>query len=1056
MNALISVAVHHSRTVLSVLVLVLIAGTISFLTIPKESKPDINVPVVYVSMSHEGISPEDAERLLVRPMEQELRSIENIKEMRSRAETGHASVLLEFDAGFDADKALRDVREAIDLVKPDLPDETDEPTAHEVNVGLFPVLVVTLAGDVSERTLLKIARNLQRELEMLPGVLEVDIAGDREELLEVLVDPLRLESYNISHQELISAVTRNNQLIGAGPMDTGKGRFPLKVPGLFETAKDVLDLPIKVFGDGVITLRDVTTVRRTFKDADSFARINSRRGVTLEIKKRLGENVIETIDEVRHVVTARSKDWPAGVQVNFIQDESKDIRRMLEDLQNNVLSAILLVMIVVVAALGVRTAGLVGLAIPSSFLLAILVLDSMGLTVNIVVLFALILAVGMLVDGAIVVTEFADRKLAEGLPRREAYILAAQRMAWPITASTATTLAAFMPLVFWPGVVGEFMKFLPITLVIILTGSLMMALIFVPTLGGLVGKAGSANPEILSALAAAEDGDVRQLPGFTGAYARVLSVVIRRPLLVLLSAIVVLMGVQFVYQKVGKGIEFFPAVEPEQSLIHVHARGNMSSREKDALVREVENELLPVKGIRTIYARTGARGQGDEQAQDVIGTIFVEFAEWDNRRPSAEIMAEVRERTAHLAGVWVEPREPDVGPPTGKDIQIEIRSRYPERIHPVVSKIRAKLQTMSGLLDVEDSRPLPGIEWQVKVDRSQAARFNADILTVGKVVQLVTHGIKVGEYRPDDADEEVEIRIRFPLEYRNLQQLDQLRVQTSHGQVPISNFVTRSPQQRSGLIRRTDGQRVIKVQASVAKGLLSDDKVKEIRMWMAKQTFDQEVDVRFKGSDRDQKEAQQFLVKAFGVALFVMAIILITQFNSFYHALLILTAVIMSTVGVMAGLIITNQAFGIVMTGIGVIALAGIVVNNNIVLIDTYSRLVKGGMEPLEAVVRTGAQRLRPVLLTTVTTIFGLLPMVFQTNIDFVARDISVGAPSTQWWVQLSTAVAFGLAFATVLTLFVTPSLLALGARTSAFFDRRKLERERTQGGKRASAQAAE
>ncbi|MCS5606818.1 MAG: efflux RND transporter permease subunit, partial [Alphaproteobacteria bacterium] len=343
-------------------------------------------------------------------------------------------------------------------------------------------------------------------------------------------------------------------------------------------------------------------------------------------------------------------------------------------------------------------------------------------------------------------------------------------------------------------------------------------------------------------------------------------------------------------------------------------------------------------------------------------------------------MAEVRERTAHLAGVWVEPREPDVGPPTGKDIQIEIRSRYPERINPVVSKIRAKLQTMSGLLDVEDSRPLPGIEWQVKVDRSQAARFNADILTVGKVVQLVTHGIKVGEYRPDDADEEVEIRIRFPLEYRNLQQLDQLRVQTSHGQVPISNFVTRSPQQRSGLVRRTDGQRVIKVQASVAKGLLSDDKVKEIRMWMAKQTFDQEVDVRFKGSDRDQKEAQQFLVKAFGVALFVMAIILITQFNSFYHALLILTAVIMSTVGVMAGLIITNQAFGIVMTGIGVIALAGIVVNNNIVLIDTYSRLVKGGMEPLEAVVRTGVQRLRPVLLTTVTTIFGLLPMVFQTN----------------------------------------------------------------------------
>ncbi|MBT4044007.1 MAG: efflux RND transporter permease subunit [Rhodospirillaceae bacterium] len=1038
MNNIIAAAVHHSRSVLSILVLVLIAGLVSYLTIPKESKPDINIPIVYVSMHHDGISPEDAERLLVRPMEQELRSIEGIKEMRSRAETSNASVLLEFDAGFDVDLAMREVRQAIDLVKPDLPDETDEPTAHEVNVGLFPVLVVTLAGDVPERTLLRLARNLQDELEAMPGVLEADIAGERKEMLEVLVDPVRLETYNISQEELVLAVTRNNQLIAAGAMDTGKGRFAIKVPGLFETAKDVLDLPIKAVGDGVITLADITTVRRTFRDATSYARINGQPGVTLEIKKRLGENVIETIDQVRALVNERAKSWPVGVQVNFIQDESRNIRRMLDDLQNNVLSAILLVMIVVVAALGLRTAGLVGLAIPASFLFGILVLDAMGLTVNIVVLFALILAVGMLVDGAIVVTEYADRKLAEGLHRKEAYILAAQRMAWPIIASTATTLAAFMPLIFWPGVVGEFMKFLPITLVMTLSGSLLMALIFVPTLGGLIGKAGSANKEVLAALAVSEGGDVRQLPGMTGLYARTLWFLIRRPILVLLAAIVILVGVQTAYWSQGKGVEFFPNVEPEQSLIHVHARGNMSTKEKDVLVREVEAQLMTLPGIRTIYARTGGSARGEDQAQDVIGTIFVEFADWDKRPTSAQLMADVRQRTAHLAGVWVEPREPDVGPPTGKDIQIEFRSRFPEKLEPLVARFREKLEAIDGLLDVEDSRALPGIEWQVQVDRAQAGRFNADILTVGKVVQLVTNGIKVGEYRPDDADEEVEIRIRFPDQYRNIDQLDLLRVQTSHGQVPISNFVDRSPQQRSGLLRRSDGQRVIKVQASVAEGLLPDNKVKEIRAWMAENTFDREVDIRFRGADRDQKEAAEFLKKAFGVALFVMAIILITQFNSFYHALLILTAVIMSTVGVMAGLIITGQSFGIVMTGIGVIALAGIVVNNNIVLIDTYARLVKSGMDPMEAVVRTGTQRLRPVMLTTITTIFGLLPMVFQTNIDFFTRDIAVGAPSTQWWVQLSTAVAFGLSFATILTLFVTPSLLALGARTSAYFARRR------------------
>jgi multidrug efflux pump len=430
MNAIIDAAVHHSRSVLSILVLVLIAGLGSFLTIPKESKPDINIPIVYVSMSHDGISPEDGERLLVRPMEQALRSIEGIKEMRSRAQTGSASVLLEFDAGFDVDQALRDVREAIDLVKPDLPGETDEPTANEVNVGLFPVLVVTLAGDVPERTLLRLARDLRDELEAMPGVLEADIAGERKEMLEILIDPPRLESYNISHEELVRAASGNNRLIAAGAMDTGKGRFAIKVPGLFETARDVLDLPIKISGDSVVTLADVATVRRTFRDADTFARINGQRGITLEIKKRLGENVIETIDQIRVLVTERAKSWPAGVRVDFIQDESRNIRRMLDDLQNNVLSAILLVMIVVVATLGLRTAGLVGLAIPASFLFGILVLDTMGLTVNIVVLFALILSVGMLVDGAIVVTEYADRKLVEGLPRREAYAMAAPG-AWP-------------------------------------------------------------------------------------------------------------------------------------------------------------------------------------------------------------------------------------------------------------------------------------------------------------------------------------------------------------------------------------------------------------------------------------------------------------------------------------------------------------------------------------------------------------------------------------------------------------------------------------------------
>ncbi len=1041
MNTIILAAIDRGRTVLLTLALILISGSVAYVTIPKESDPDVDIPILYVSMSHEGISPEDGERLLVRPMEKELRSIEGVKEMRSTAAEGFASVLLEFEAGFDADQAMIDVREGVDNAKGELPSDTKDPKVNEVNVGLFPVLVVVLSGNVPERTLLHLARTLQDDLESLPGVLEADIAGDREELLEIVVDPLRLESYRISPAELIRAVTTNNRLIAAGALDTGKGRFSVKVPGLFRTASDVFDLPIKVRGDSVVTLGDITSVRRTFKDADTYARVGGRTAIALEIKKRLGENVIDTIAKVRYIVGLHQAEWPSGVEVSFMQDKSVNIRSMLTDLQNNVISAIVLVMVVVVGALGLRSAGLVGLAIPSSFLIGILVLTVMGLTINMVVLFSLILAVGMLVDGAIVVTEYADRKMAEGTHRREAYALAAQRMAWPIIASTATTLAVFMPLLFWPGVVGEFMKFLPITLIATLTGSLLVALIFVPTLGAMIGKSGSANSEALKHLAAAETGDIRQVPGITGAYVKVVDFAVRHPLKISLLAVALLIGVQTYYAKNGNGVEFFPDVEPDKAIAWIHARGNMSIDEIDKLVHEVEARILPIDGFAAVYSRIGRPSEGANQADDVVGTLQFEFRDWQTRRPAKEILAEARERTKDLAGIHVEVRIPESGPPTGKPVQIHFRSRFPEAIEPVLLKVLAGVNQVAGLIDIEDSRPIPGIEWQLDVDRAQAGRFGADIATVGEMVKLITNGIKVGDYRPDDSDEEVDIRVRYPLDERNINQLDQIRVMTTNGLVPIGNFVTRKPIPKTGTIKRTDAMRTMNIKAEVADGILVDDKVKEIKAWLATQKFDPNVEIKFKGEDEEQKLAQAFLLKAFAVALFVMAIILVTQFNSFYHAFLILSAVIMSTIGVIMGLIVTGQPFGIVMTGVGVITLAGIVVNNNIVLIDTYVRLKKSGMPPLEAIVRTGAQRFRPVMLTAVTTIFGLMPMVLGLNIDFVTREISTGAPSTQWWIQLSTAVVSGLTFATVLTLVVTPCLLAVGANTSAAIQRRRERR---------------
>ena len=1026
MTALVDVAIHNSRTVLLMLIFILISGAIAYKNIPKESEPDIAIPLLYISMTHEGISPEDAERLLVRPMEKELRSIEGVKEMTAIAGEGYASVTLEFDAGFDSDEALRDVLQKVDIARAELPDSSEEPSVHEINLSLFPILVVTLAGEVPERTLLTLARQLKDAIEAIPEVLKVEIAGDREEVVEIIIDPLHVESYNLNYSEVVQFFQRNNQLVAAGALDTGQGRFNVKVPGVFETLQDILTLPLKVDNKRVVTLQDVAQLRRTFKDSMTYARVNGKPALALEISKRTGTNIIETIEKTRYVVDKVKENWPDVIQVNYIQDKSKDVRNILKDLQNNVLSAVLLVSIVILGVLGIHTATLVAVAIPGSFLLGILGLAQMELTMNIVVLFSLILASGMLIDGAIIVTEFADRKMSEGMPRREAYALAAKRMFWPIIGATATTLAVFLPLLFWPGIIGEFMKYLPITVIATLSASLLMALIFMPTLGAIFGQPRPV--EIVDHDAA----PLHTIRGFTGLYVRILGLLIRYPLIVLLLVLLVLVGVNMVYAKYGKGVEFFPDVEPEQINIYVRTRGDLSVQERDRLVQEVESRILDMREFASVYANSGLVS-ADNAPQDTIGIIAIEFVDWQQRRPAKAIIQEIRQRTADLAGVMIEIIKQEGGPGEGKPIKIEISARDVDLLNPAAAELVAGLQEITGLVDIEDSRPLPGIDWKIAVDRTQASRFGADIATVGNGVQLVTNGIKVAEYRPDDADEELDIRIRFPLEYRGLDQLDQLRIQTGDGLIPFSLFVERVAQPQVGTIKHSDERRILTVQAGVEEGVLVDDKLKEIHAWLKKLQgqksllVDPRVTLTFKGEDKDQREAEAFLSRAFLTALFMVMMILVAQFNNFYQTLLILSAVILSTIGVLLGLLITQQPFGIVMCGIGVIALAGIVVNNNIVLIDTFNILRASGLEVREAVLRTGAQRLRPVLLTTMTTILGLMPMVLAMNIDLVTREISFGAPSTQWWMQLATSIAGGLAFATVLTLILTPCLLVLG-----------------------------
>ncbi|MDE0810039.1 MAG: efflux RND transporter permease subunit, partial [Alphaproteobacteria bacterium] len=743
MNAIIDAALSRSRTTLLALLLILIAGTVAYVDIPKESDPDVNIPTIYIRMHHDGISPEDAERLLLRPMETELRGVEGVKEMRAKSFEGGASVVLEFDAGFDADRALTDVREKVDLAQSDLPDDTEEPTVHEVNISLFPVLVVTLSGDIPERKLLHLARGLRAKIEGIDAVLEAKLTGNREELIEVVVDPLRMDSYGIDSIEVLQTIARSNILVAAGTLDTGNGRFPIKVPGLYENIQDILTQPIKADGDAVVTISDIAYVQRTFKDRNSIARLSGEPSIGLEISKRTGENIIDSIERVREVVDEAAEDWPIGVQVTFSQDRSTNIRRMLIDLQNNVLSAIVLVMVVIVGALGWRSGVLVGVAIPGSFLLGILVLAMLGLTINIVVLFSLILAVGMLVDGAIVVTEFADRKMAEGAPRMQAYADAAKRMAWPITASTATTLAAFMPLIFWPGIVGEFMKFLPITLVATLSASLLMALLFVPALGARFGKPSAQDPDAARELALADTGDLTEITGGTGLYIRVLRRALGHPAKILAGAFSMLILVQYLYAVAGNGVEFFPEVEPDSAKIHIHARGNLSTNEKAALVLDIEREVLALDEFKSIYTFVGKPSSGGQKlAEDVIGSIQLEFKDWRERRPAQEILEEIVRRASAYPGILVEPMKRKAGPPSGKPLQLQVRSDNPTDLIQTAGLIREQFNAMSGLSNIEDDRNIPGIEWRLTVDRAQAAKFGADVALIGNYVQMVTKGLK--------------------------------------------------------------------------------------------------------------------------------------------------------------------------------------------------------------------------------------------------------------------------------------------------------------------------
>jgi multidrug efflux pump len=599
MSRLIAYAIDHARLTLATLAFLLLAGLVAYRTIPKEAEPDVKVPIIYVQLTQRGISPEDAERLLLRPVETQLKSVGNVKEMRATAYEGGGYVLLEFEAGFNSDAALADVRAKVDQSKRDLPKDADEPAVTEVNLSLYPVLVVTLAGELPERSMLRIARDAKNRIEQQPGVLSATLRGTRDEAVEITAEPMLMKSYNISLDQLIAVTQSSNSLIAAGALEGASGRFAVKVPGLIEHPEDMLKIPVVSTAGATVTLGDIATVKPTFKDATSVTRVDGKPAMTIEVSKRTGANLIETVDGVKQLVAQMQKTWPGAVKVGYTQDKSKLIRQMLADLQNSVATGVLLVAVIILFALGFRSSLFIGIAIPASFLAGVLGLQLAGLTVNIVVLFSLILAVGMLVDDAIIVSEYAERRMAEGMAPKQAYTAAATRMAGPVIAATATRIAAFSPLLFWPGIVGQFMKYMPITLIATLSASLAVALFFTPTLGALLGRAAKVAHDDRAAA--------------TGPYMRSVKFALHRPGLILILAFMLLVTVIGGYAKFGNGVEFFPSVEPDYGQVIVHARGNLSLDEKDKAVRQVEKTVLATQDGLHARRRTAARLQRNQR-----------------------------------------------------------------------------------------------------------------------------------------------------------------------------------------------------------------------------------------------------------------------------------------------------------------------------------------------------------------------------------------------------------------------------------------------------------
>lgn len=1011
-------AINRRSTVFALMWIIVITGIYSYISLPRESTPDITIPVVLVVTPYEGVTPEDMENLITHPLERKLKGLKDVKKMSSVSAEGSSMITIEFVPDVDIDNALQRVRDKVDQAKRDLPNDLEnDPSILEINLSEFPILMVAVSGQGEETLLKQVGEELSDRIEQIGGVLDVVMTGGRERQIRVEFDPERLFAYRIALSEVMQAVQRENVNIPGGSIDIGRGKYMLRVPGEFTDPAEIDNLVLTEHRGQLIYFKDVARIVDGFEDRLSHARVNGQRTVSLAIKKRTGANIIEVADQVFALLEVAKNELPPGIELAVTLNQSKDIRRMVAELENNIITGLILVVLVLFLFLGWRNSLFVALAIPFSMLISFAVLKFLGMTLNMVVLFSLILALGMLVDNAIVMVENVYRHMQQGKTSQQAAKIAAAEVGWPIISSTLTTLCAFFPLIFWPGIMGEFMKFLPLTLMITLTASLFVALVINPTLCGhfmLLGK---------------QQSEMKRQARILNFYQILLEFSLRHRLLVVAMSFFLLGAIIAFYGYLGHGIELFPTTEPNRAFIEMKLPEGTNLETSDELARRVEKLVSLEPDVRFAVTEVGTAGNdsgGGQSVQSNMSKMTLDFVERDARRqPSIEVLNRLRRAIEPLAGAEFKVERQKEGPPTGPPVSVEISGQKVEILEQLVGGVRERIADVPGLVDLKDDFSKAKPEIRIDVDREKARLLKLSTAEIAEMVKAAISGTKLGVYR--EGEDEYDIVVRLPAERReSLAVIENLLIPARDGSpVPLSTVARLRLGAGFGSIRHIDQKRVITVTAEV-DGRNSNEVLQEVQQRIARLPLPPGYQINYSGEQEEQQKAMDFLSKAFVGAILLIMLVLVTQFNSVLQTLIVMSSVILSLTGVFLGLMITATPFGIIMTGIGVISLAGVVVNNAIVLIDYINQLLKEGMAFHDALVRAGLVRFRPVLLTAATTILGLLPMALGVSFDFSNFTWVIGGESADWWGPMAVAVIFGLAFATILTLVVVPVLYSL------------------------------